>query len=101
MTPETKAKVLAKAEFDEALYPLHPGEFRSNSLARLVGAKDENLRLRPLIRTLLEIVEERGKALATAHENACGCCDSSDEVKRHCEETLAATEVRLEALVRE
>lgn len=29
------------------------------------------------------------EALSTTHKQACSCCDSNDEAKRHCEEALA------------
>lgn len=41
-----------------------------------------------------EILELKGKlrvaveALKGAHNNACSCCDSADEVKNHCDEAL-------------
>ncbi len=41
---------------------------------------------------LLPKIEILKDALKTAHQNACGCCDSADEVKRHCYEAINKVE---------
>ncbi len=110
MTP-TSAKVLAKAAFPEedkveGFFLL--GTFRARgAFKRLFEHYKIN---KAQIRTLLEIVEERGKALeiAIAELEQCEPPDEYPEVQsawadimRETRETLAATEVRLAALILE